>query len=266
FSRQDVDFLQSVANALAAAIEFQQADEALHQAKTDVAQLAAVLEQRTQELEEFTYVASHDLKAPLRAIANLSQWIEEDIADQLNEENFQQMQLLRGRVHRLEALIDGLVQYSRAGRLTSKPELVDVAALVLEVIENVNPPAEFTIEIAPDMPTLVTERLPLEQVFTHLISNAIAHHPLPNGMVSISVRESSDTYEFAIADNGAGIDPKFHKKVFEIFHTLPVTNQTKHLGIGLSLAKRIVESKGGSIRLESQVGQGATFYFTWAKQ
>jgi PAS domain S-box-containing protein len=266
FSRQDVDFLQSVANVLAAAIKFQQADEALHQAKTDVAQLATVLEQRTQELEQFTYVASHDLKAPLRAIANLSQWIEEDIADQLSEENFQQMQLLRGRVYRLEALIDGLVQYSRAGRLTSKPESVNVEALLLEVIENVNPPAQFTIEIAPDMPTLVTERLPLEQVFTHLIGNAIAHHPLANGTLSISVREDSDTYEFAVADNGAGIDPKLHKKVFEIFHSLPAKAQTQHIGIGLPLAKRIVERKGGSIRLESQVGQGATFYFTWPKQ
>lgn len=265
FSRQDVDFLQSVANVLAAAIKFQQADEALHQARTDVAQLAAVLEQRTRELEQFTYVASHDLKAPLRAIANLSQWIEEDIADQLSEENFQQMQLLRGRVYRLEALIDGLTQYSRAGRLTTQPEPVNVEVLISEVIEKVNPPTQFTIEIASGMPTLVTERLPLEQVFTHLISNAIAHHPLPNGRVLISVRENPDTYEFAVADNGVGIDPKFHKKVFEIFQTLPVTNQTQHIGMGLSVAKRIVESKGGSIRLESQAGQGATFYFTWPK-
>jgi light-regulated signal transduction histidine kinase (bacteriophytochrome) len=224
------------------------------------------LEKRNLELEQFTYVASHDLKAPLRAIANLSEWIEEDLSEQLNEENRQQMHLMRGRVHRLEALIDGLLQYSRMERFKSEPEQIEVETLLRQVIDNLRPPEQFTIEIAPGMPTLVTDCLRLQQVFSHLIDNAIKHHPQPNGMVKISVREHSDAYEFAVADNGAGIAPEFHERIFVIFQTLQPRDKVETTGVGLAIAKRIVESQGGTIRVESQEGQGATFYFTLPKQ
>jgi hypothetical protein len=272
FSRSDVDFLQSVANVLGAAIASQRINEALDAATTQLTQTTAALNQttatlkkRTQELDEFAYVTSHDLKAPLRAIANLSQWIEDDIADQLHEENLHQMQLLRQRVDRLESLINGLLEYARAGRLNSEPEQVEVKALLIQVIDTFAPPPQFTIEVAPEMPTLVTERLPLQQVFAHLISNAIKHHPSPDGTVKISVQEQLDAYEFAVADDGEGIAPRFHERVFGIFQTLKPKETLKNLGVGLAIAKRIVESKGGSIRLESQEGQGSTFYFTWPK-
>jgi signal transduction histidine kinase len=115
------------------------------------------------------------------------------------------------------------------------------------------------------MPTLVTERLSLEHVFTQLISNAIKHHPSREGTVNISVEEQADAYEFAVADDGAGIAPRFHEKVFVIFQTLQARDTVENTGVGLAIAKRIVESQGGTIRLESQEGQGATFYFTWPK-
>jgi len=273
FSRNDVDFLQSVANVLAVAIKCQQANEALEKAKAQLAQTTAILnqtttalEKRNSELDQFAYVTSHDLKAPLRAIANLSQWIEEDLSDQLNEENLHQMQLMRGRVHRLEALIDGLLQYSRAGRLKSPPERVDVGVLLTQIIDTLTPPVQFTLEVAPEMPTLVTERLPLQQVFTHLIDNAIKHHPSPDGRVEIGCQELEDAYEFSVADNGAGIAPQFHEKVFAIFQTLQARDTVENTGVGLAIAKRIVENKGGTIRLESQEGQGAKFCFTWPKK
>jgi signal transduction histidine kinase len=142
---------------------------------------------------------------------------------------------------------------------------VDVEALLKQVIEELSPPAQFTIEVAPGMPTLVTELLLLQQVFTHLIGNAIKHHPQSDGKVKISVREQPDFYEFAVADNGAGIAPQFHDKVFVIFQTLQARDRVENTGVGLAIAKRIVESQGGSIRLESQEGQGATFRFTWPK-
>ncbi len=272
FSCSDVDFLQSVANVLGAAIASQQANDALYATTTQLTQTTALLnkttatlKRRTQELDEFAYITSHDLKAPLRAIANLSQWLEDDIAEHLHGENLRQMQLLRERVERLEALINGLLEYSRAGRLHSEPEPVEVEALLTQVIDKFAPPTQFTIEILPGMPTLVTEGLPLQQVFAHLIGNAIKHHPLPNGRVKISVQEQSDAYEFAVADDGAGIAPKFHERVFVIFETLKAKETVKNIGIGLAIAKRIVESKGGSIRVESQEGRGATFYFTWPK-
>lgn len=225
----------------------------------------ASLEKRNQELDQFAYVASHDLKAPLRAIANLSQWIEEDIAEQLSAENRHQMDLLRGRVHRLEALIDGLLQYSRVGRTATATEFVSVKALLNEVLTMLAPPPEFTIAIAPDLPALHTQKLPLFQVFSNLISNAIKHHNRPDGHITISATDKGDVYEFTIADDGPGIASAYHDKIFGIFQTLEARDKVENTGVGLAIVKKIVEGQGGHIYLVSQEGQGATFRFTWTK-
>lgn len=255
--------MQAVAHVLATAIAEQQSDQALAKARIQLAQTQAALEKRNQEFEQFTYIASHDLRAPLRAIANLSQWIEEDIAEQLEQENQHQMQLLRGRVYRLEAMFDGLLKYSRAGRLQTKAEWVDVEELLQEVIETLAPPADFTIEVAPTMPRLFTERCQLQQVFSHLIKNALIHHPSPTGTVKISAKQESDGYEFTVSDNGMGIAPQFQERIFQIFQSLQARDTVENIGIGLAIVKKIVESQGGTIRLDSQLGKGAKFSFTW---
>lgn len=231
-----------------------------------LAQTNTALQKRNQELDQFAYVVSHDLKAPLRAIANLSEWIEEDIGDTLNDETRHQMNLLRGRVHRMEALINGLLEYSRVGRLETATATVSVATLLAEVIDSLAPTETFTIEVEPNMPTLVTERLPLEQVFANLLSNAIKHHPRTDGKVQISVQDQGKLYEFTVTDDGAGIAPQYHEKVFGIFQTLEARDKSENTGIGLAIVKKIVEDHGGTIKLESQSGQGATFRFTWPKQ
>ena len=171
------------------------------------------------------------------------------------------MNLLRGRVHRMEALINGLLQYSRVGRLETPNSLVSVGDLLAEVVDSLAP-TSITIEIAP-MPTFVTQRLPLQQVFTNLISNAIKHHPRMDGKVRIFVQNLESFYEFVVADDGAGIAPQYHEKIFGIFQTLEPRDKSENTGIGLAIVKKIVESQGGSISLESQEGQGATFRFTW---
>lgn len=225
----------------------------------------AQLEKRNQELEQFAYVTSHDLKAPLRAIANLSAWLEEDLEDKLDDETRHQMTLLRGRVQRMENLINGLLQYSRAGRLKSAPQPVDVATLLQEIIDAIAPPAEFIIAIEETMPELVTERLPLQQVFSNLISNAIKHHDRPDGKIEILAQEQENYYEFVVKDDGPGIPPQFHQRIFDIFQTLTPRDQKENTGIGLSIVKKIVENQGGTITLESQAGKGAIFRFTWRK-
>lgn len=248
-------------------------EEALKARAEELTYLTAVLsrtnlalEKRNQELDQFAYVASHDLKAPLRAIANLSEWIEEDIKDFLTLDTQYQMNLLRGRVHRLEALIDGLLAYSRVGRLQLNIVTVSISVLLDEVIDSLSPPQTFKIEIEPNMPTLLTERLPLEQVFSNLISNAIKHHPGTDGRIQISCCEMGNFYQFAVADDGSGIAPEYHEKVFGIFQTLEARDKSENTGIGLAIVKKIVESQGGTVWLESQVGKGATFHFTWPNQ
>jgi PAS domain S-box-containing protein len=240
------------------------ADE-LARTTTLLAKTAANLEKRNQELDQFAYVVSHDLKAPLRAIANLSQWLEEDLDPYLNDDTRHQMNLLRGRVHRMEALIDGLLQYSRIGRVDRQAETVAVYDLLQDVVDSLAPPPTFTIAIPPDLPVLKTDRLRLEQVFANLIGNAIKYHDRPDGRIEITASDRGSYYEFTVADDGPGIDPAYHERIFGIFQTLEARDKVESTGIGLSLVKKIVESKGGTIQLTSQPGQGATFRFTWLK-
>ncbi|MFS8118070.1 MAG: PAS domain S-box protein [Microcoleus sp.] len=196
-----------------------------------LAKMSNVLRKRNQELDQFAYVVSHDLKAPLRAIANLSSWIEEDLSDAMTEDTLHQMNLLRGRVHRMEALIEGLLQYSRVGRIQVASETVKVENLLAEIIDSLAPPSGFEVKVEPGMPTFVTERLSLQQVFANLISNAIKHNRSESGYVKISVKELETFYEFAVADDGPGIAPQYHDKVFVIFRHWKLAIKLKILGL-----------------------------------
>jgi PAS domain S-box-containing protein len=239
--------------------------EELTQLNATLALTNTELQSRNQELDQFAYVASHDLKAPLRAIASLSEWVEEDLAERLPEENKRQIHLLRSRVKRMEALLNGLLQYSRIGRTQIPIETVDVGALLEEIVDTLAPPPTFTIEIGLDMPIIRTRRLALRQVLANLLENAHKHHPRADGNVKVSVTDQGRWYEFVIEDDGNGIDPHYHDKIFTIFQTLKSRDAHENTGIGLSIIKKILETEGGSIRLESKEGEGATFRFTWLK-
>jgi signal transduction histidine kinase len=222
-----------------------------------------MLGDRNRELDQFAYVSSHDLKAPLRAIANLSEWIEEDLEGQASPEVQQHLSLLRRRVHRMEALINGLLDYSRVGRSQVPIETVNVATLLAEVIDSLDPPPTFRVE-AKAMPTIQTRRLPLSQVFSNLISNAIKHCHRQDGKIWITAQQKNKFYEFSVSDNGQGIAPEHQTRIFTIFQTLEPRDKTENTGIGLSLVKKIVETEGGQVWVESELGKGATFRFTWS--
>ena len=226
---------------------------------------ASLLKKRNQELDRFAYVTSHDLKAPLRAIANLATWLSEDLEGQIPEENQQQLQLMHSRVKRMDGLIQGLLAYSRVGREKTSVTEVNVRDIVDRAIDSVAPSSGFEILVNLNIPTLETEALLLEQVFSNLISNAVKYHDQENGRITISVTEQDEFYEFAVADDGLGIEPQYHDRIFTIFQTLQARDTIESTGIGLSIVKKIVEGRGGKVRVESQLGEGATFYFTWKK-
>lgn len=228
-------------------------------------QLIKALARSNQELDQFAYVASHDLKAPLRGIANLSQWIEEDLGQRLGDENKSQMKMLRGRVHRMESLIDGILQYSRAGRVKAKPESLDTGELVREVVDLMAPPRGTKVHVVPGMPMVTAEKVPLQQVFMNLIGNAIKHTGRENPLIEVTWSDAELFYEFAVRDNGQGIAPQYHDRIFGIFQTLEARDKIEGTGIGLSVVQKIVEAKGGRVWVESDVGKGARFKFLWPK-
>jgi signal transduction histidine kinase len=229
--------------------------------------LAEALERSNRELDSFAYAASHDLRAPLRGIANLAQWIEEDLlaSEQIKPETREMLELMRGRMHRMENLIEGLLQYSRAGRVHQKPEAVDVGELVRGVVDLLSPPEGMSVAIARDLPSITTERLLLQQVFQNLIGNAIKHASRDDAEIVVTAKRVGPFYEFAVSDNGPGIAPEFHDRIWGIFQTLEARDRVEGAGIGLALVKKIVEAQSGRVWVDSTLGAGATFKFLWRK-
>ncbi|MEA3198703.1 MAG: hypothetical protein QOE90_131 [Thermoplasmata archaeon] len=224
------------------------------------------LRRTIKELDQFAYVTSHDLKAPLRGIANLSRWIEEDMGEHVTDGVREHLELLRGRVSRMESLIDAILQYSRVGRVRGKLEDVDTGRLVAELVDLLDPPPGFVVEVAPDMPVVRAERLRLHQVLLNLIGNAIKHHHRKSeGRVRVRAKDEGWRWRFEVEDDGPGIAARYHERVFVIFQTLEARDKVEGTGIGLALVKKIVEAAGGQVSLASEEGRGATFSFTWPK-
>jgi len=231
----------------------------------ELSRVAQALRRSNAELDAFAYAASHDLRAPLRGIANLAQWIEEDLQDRLSDETREMLALMRSRMHRMEALIEGLLEYSRAGRLHHRPARIDTSRLVRDVVDLLSPPESVTVAIGADMPVISGERLPLQQIFLNLIGNAIKHAKRADAQVVVAVREVGRFYSFSVSDNGPGIAPEYHDRIWGIFQTLDARDQVEGTGIGLALVKKLVEAQGGRVGVQSAPGQGATFSFDWPK-
>ncbi|MCP3167784.1 sensor histidine kinase [Myxococcus qinghaiensis] len=229
----------------------------------EVQALREALQRNNADLEQFAYVASHDLKAPLRGISNLAQWLEEDLEPQLGGESRRQFGLLRGRVQRLETLLDGLLEYSRATRGHHAPEPVDVGALIQALMAQLTAGSPARLDLGPGMPILTTERLPLQKVLMHLLSNAAKHARRDDLQVRVEVAEVQGVPQFRVTDNGQGIAPQHHEKIWSPFQTLVARDKVEGAGMGLCVVKKIVESRGGQVGVASELGTGATFHFTW---
>ncbi len=220
------------------------------------------LKKKNNELDQFAYVVSHDLKAPLRGIDNIISWVEEDHANELTESVKHNLDLIKGRTKRLENMINGLLAYARIGKLKRNVEPVSIGILLLELKELLVP-SHFNFLVKGEMPVLNTEKIQIEQVFSNLISNAVKYNHKVSGTIIIEARAFPGYYEFSVSDDGIGIQKDYFEKIFMIFQTLQERDAFESTGVGLAIVKKIIDEKKGRISVESEEGKGTTFRFTW---
>jgi signal transduction histidine kinase len=228
----------------------------------ELAATKKLLAQRDRELAAFTALASADLRAPLKGIANLATWLAEDLDSYLTPDTRKQFDLLQARVHRMRLLVKDLLEYTQAGQQPMTRSIVNVGELLTKIIGSFSLGAEFTIEIATPMPTLRTDRFALQHVLTNLIDNAVKHHHRPDGRVRIVSQPQQNGYLFEISDDGTGIAPQDRERIFEVFQSLSPQNEIS-TGMGLAIAKKKIELQGGKIWVDSTPGVGSKFSFTW---
>jgi PAS domain S-box-containing protein len=224
------------------------------------------LEEINQELTDFAYVVSHDLKAPLRAIIQLSNWISEDYRDRLDEEGQEKISLLVNRTNRMHNLIEGILDYSRIGRIEEHNGRVDLKQLIERVAGLFEAEDHIQLSIENQFPVVVGSRIRIEQVFQNLLDNAYKFMDKKPGKISIRCKENQREWVFSVEDNGPGIASDYHQKIFQMFQTLHSWDELESTGIGLALVKKIVEGWNGRLWVESKPGKGSTFFFTIPKE
>jgi len=220
------------------------------------------LKSRNEELNNFAYVVSHDLKAPVRGIHNVVKWIEEDLHEELSPQMKEYLRIIPTRTKRMEDLINGLLEYARISE-NYTPAEANIREMLGEIIADIAP-KDVSFEIS-DMPVFITDKLRLEQVFTNLISNAVRYTLEKPAKIKISSRDYGRFYEFSVRDYGIGIAPEYHEKIFGIFQTLREKHDKESTGVGLAIVKKIIDKKNARIKVISEPGKGTEMIFTWPK-
>lgn len=216
------------------------------------------------ELTKFAHLASHDLKTPLRGINNLTHWIEEDCAGKLDEETVSRLQMIRERVQLTQTMLQDILIYSESGVASVQTEWVKPSQMLAEIVEYMQLNAQQEVIFDKDIPEIYTVATQLRQVFSNTISNAFNHHDRERQMVEVVCEVQSDGLKFAFIDDGPGIPPEYHLRVFELFHTLQAKGKGGGSGLGMSIIKRLVESQHGEVHIESTEGtRGTSICFTW---
>lgn len=231
---------------------------ALHQANAE-------LVRSNSELDQFAYVAAHDLRAPLRAIENLAKWIDEDAGDRLTDASRKDLSLLQRRARRLKQLLDDLLEYSRIGRFRTEDTWLDVGRAIDDVVLMQGPPKAFDIRIAPSLPRVRAPAGTLQLIFGNLLRNAIQHHDRESGSIEFQCRDLGSCFEFAVDDDGPGIQADVRDRVFEMFQTLRPCDESNGSGMGLALVRKIVEARGGRAWAAPGADGGTSLRFTWPK-
>ena len=231
------------------------------------------LEASNRSLEEFAYAAAHDLKSPLRGIGHLLKWVINDPNQQLSPESLENIEQMKGRIRRMDRLLDDLLTYAGVGTAESPVVEFDSGERVKELFELMAPPPSFNLHVADNMPLIKAKIAAFDLCFRNLIGNAIKHHDKQSGNISVNAlvdpgngHQSKVPYVcFRVQDDGPGIDERFHERIFRMFQTLKPRDEVEGSGLGLPLVKKTIEEHGGAITLASSPGHGAMFEFTWPK-
>ena len=234
-------------------------------AKINAEQRAKDLARSNKDLDDFAYVASHDLKAPLRGIDQLACWVTEDIESGNFTEIPANLKMMRSRVQRLETLLNDLLAYSRANRKADTITIINCDTFITEMYSLISPPIGFKLEIIGEMPNFSTVKAPFTQVMRNLLSNAIKHHNKEQGHIQVRCDVQGEFYQFSIEDDGPGIKEDYQEDIFKMFRTLKPRDETEGSGMGLALIRKIVQHYHGNVSVKSMLGQGSIFYFTWPK-
>lgn len=224
---------------------------------------AAELERSNRDLDDFANVASHDLKAPLRAVIKLAAFIEEDAGEQMPEESLADLRLLRSRAERLDNLLAGLLDYSRVGRTAVLPELLEPTPTIIELADLYVPEERFDFVVEGHLPAVYAPRAAFYLVMRNLVMNSVKHHDLPHGTITLSARPDGDFVRYRLEDDGPGIPVQFSAKVFQLFETLRPRDEVEGSGLGLAMVKKTMETVGGSVELVPGSGRGAAFEVLW---
>lgn len=231
--------------------------------EAETAALVAALRRSNEELDKYAFVASHDLKAPLRVIDNVSSWLEEDLEAVLTDDTRDSLAMLRNRVRRMERLLDDLLIHSRIGRTEESAERISGTELAATLRDLVDLPPAMQLQISPRFSGIEVPNMPITTILLNLVSNAIKHHDRPDGRVTLDVRETGAGYEFTVTDDGPGIPPEYHARIFEMFQTLRPRDEVDGSGLGLAIVRKHAEVAGGRIEVASDGGRGTRFTLFW---
>lgn len=236
------------------------------QAQDILASTIDQLENANRDLEEFAFVASHDLKTPIRGIGSLANILLKDYADAMDDEGRHFLQLLSQRAKRTYDQVGGILEFSHLLKSHHKKERVNIQSLLPEIISELSPPPEIQIHLPENLPELVCDPWQIQQVFTHLLDNAIRFLEQPQGNILVQCTETPEDWIFSVTDNGPGIEERYHQKIFGFFQTLACKDELETTGMGLALIRKIVQINEGKVWLESNPGHGSTFYVSLPKR
>lgn len=227
-------------------------------------QLLLKLQYQNEQLNDYAHLVSHDLKSSIRSLSALLSWIKEDCGDKIGEESVGNLNLMEEKIEKMDKFLEDMMNYSEIGTTSLKSNTIDLNKKVAKIIDSIHIPKNISVVVKGNLPVLKADARRLRQVFQNLISNAVNFNNKEVGLVEVGVEETEDLYTFSIQDNGPGIPKEYHEKIFNTFTTLGY--QEKSTGMGLSIAKRVLDLYGGEIWLESEVTKGTTFYFTIPKK